>query len=91
MKTLSVGEKIARIRILEDKTQLEMGDLLNVCQSAYSTWEKRSVIPPVEAMKKIIELGKKYNIEFTVEDILRDMPQRKPNSASKRRGPRKIK
>ena len=70
-KPLSLGEKIKRIRILEDKTQEEMSDLLGVCQSSYSTWEKFNRIPPAEKMLKIIELGKKYSVTFVVEDLLR--------------------
>jgi hypothetical protein len=45
------------------------------------------VIPPFEAMKKLIELGKKHNIIFTVEDLLKNMKQRPAKSY--RRGPKK--
>jgi transcriptional regulator with XRE-family HTH domain len=83
----NLGEKITRIRILEDKTQLEMSEFLDVAQSSYSSWERLNVIPPFEAMKKLIELGKKHNIIFTVEDLLKNMKQRPAKSY--RRGPKK--
>jgi transcriptional regulator with XRE-family HTH domain len=85
----TLGDKIARIRILENLTQVNMSKLLKVTQSSLSSWENNGVIPPWSAMKEIIKLGEKYNIKFTIEDVMKDTRRRPSDTYI--RGARKTK
>jgi transcriptional regulator with XRE-family HTH domain len=79
----TLGNKIARIRILENLTQVDMSKRLKVSQSSLSAWENHGAIPPWSAMKEIIKLGEKYNVKFTIEDVMKES-RRRPSDTYKR-------
>lgn len=83
----TLGNKIARIRILENLTQVEMSKRLKVTQSSLSAWENHGSIPPWSAMKEIIKLGDKYNVKFSIEDVMKE--SRRRSSDTYKRGARK--
>lgn len=63
-------DKIVLIRREARLTQKEFGRKIGVHQSQISMWELGVFAPSNIALKKIIEIGKKYSIEITIDDIL---------------------
>jgi DNA-binding XRE family transcriptional regulator len=93
---IGLGSKIARIRILADMTQVELAKVLGVTQISLSNWETNRTTPSWEAMEKLIDLGKKHKVLFTIEDIFSNKKSKKQTSGvvkskSRRLGPRKQK
>lgn len=74
---IGLGEKIFKLRVAGKIHQSELCKLLDVSQSRLSYWENGVGVPPSEAMRKLIKLGEKYNIVFTIDDVLRKSPAKR--------------
>lgn len=75
--TITFGEKITKLRLAANLSQKKLSELLNASQTCISSWENGVRIPHNEAIKKLIEIGKGYNIEFTIDDIIRSSSRKK--------------
>ncbi len=65
---MTIGEKIAKLRIKNNITQEQLADELNVSRQAISRWEINLTLPQID---KIIQLCKFFNIttdELLIED-----------------------
>jgi len=69
-KTSKLSDKIIKIRKLANLNQTELANLLGVSQGNVSHFEINNVRPHYDTIKKLMYLGKKYGIEFTLEDII---------------------
>lgn len=67
---MKIYEKIRLLRFKSDMKQKEIAEILGTKQATFSSWELGRAIPVYKSLKPLIELGKKYDIEFTFDDIL---------------------
>ena len=56
---MTIGEKIAKLRIERNITQEYLADVLNVSRQAVSRWEINKALPQID---KIIQLCELFNI-----------------------------
>ena len=56
---MTIGEKIAKLRIERNITQEYLADVLNVSRQAVSRWEINKSLPQID---KIIQLCELFNI-----------------------------
>ena len=64
---MTIGEKIAKLRIKRNYTQEQLAEALNVSRQAVSRWEINQALPQID---KIIQLCKLFNI--STDELLLD-------------------
>jgi DNA-binding transcriptional regulator YiaG len=68
---MKINEKIIKLRMAYNLTQGEFSKLLDTNQTTFSSWEIGRFMPRYRTLMKLMELGKKYDIEFSLDDILK--------------------
>jgi transcriptional regulator with XRE-family HTH domain len=74
---MKIYEKIRLLRFKTGMIQKEIAEILGTKQTTFASWETGRSIPDYKALKSLIELGKKYDIEFTFDDILSEKLDRR--------------
>jgi transcriptional regulator with XRE-family HTH domain len=74
---MKIYEKIRLLRFKTGMIQKEIAEILGTKQTTFASWEIGRSIPAYKALKSLIELGKKYDIEFTFDDILSEKLDRR--------------
>ena len=69
-KSNSLSQKIIKIREKAGLNQTEFSKLLDIPQSSISSFENGTSIPHYNTLKKLINISKKYDIKFLLEDML---------------------
>lgn len=70
-----ISSLVRRVRILSCHDQGEFGKLIGVSHSAICNYERGARVPRFRTLRKLVELGVKYNIEIGPEilDILKNI------------------
>ena len=69
-KTNTLSEKIIALRLKAGASQEKFGKMLGISQTCVSKFESNLARPRNTTMKKLVKIGAKYGVEFTIEDML---------------------
>lgn len=65
MDLILIGEKIKKLRVVNNMTQEELANKLYVTKQAVSKWENAICLPDIENIEKICEIFK-----IKIDDLL---------------------
>jgi transcriptional regulator with XRE-family HTH domain len=66
----SFVEKMLKIRKAAGITQTELAKMIGSSQHLISGWERGAGFPNNANLQKIIKIGKRFGVEFVLEDLV---------------------